>query len=182
MNRIIRISTVLSAVFKGLFFIALISPIIIWAFAPQSLDFLSSIGADYVYSLNTLISSHQLTVSQKLLAFGISLIPTSITLLILYKAFRLCDLYKKMIIYSERNAILLRSIAALLLLRQLVDPIYQALISVTLTWHNPPGKGVIAISLSNINIGMVILSFFILLIALIMHEGAKLQQDSASII
>lgn len=134
------------------------------------------------HALSVPVISTTFSLGQKFTAFCITLIPTTVTLAVFYRAIQLFDLYKHHVIYSPKNVALLRKIAGLLLLRQCIEPFYQALLTPVLTWHNPAGQRMIAISFTQINFGLLTLSFCILLISLIMQEGLKLKEDNAAFI
>jgi len=181
MNRIFTLSRGLSLMFKILFVATGLGTLLIWWFSPDSFQWLRQFGIS-MPALFVPIMSATLTHGQKLLAFSISLIPASITMLTFYRAIQLFDLYQHKVIFSSQNVMLLRKISSLLLIRQCIEPFYQALLSPVLTWHNPPGQTILAISFNDVNLGLLMLSFCILLVSLIMQEGLKIKEDNAAFI
>ncbi|CAN5374080.1 DUF2975 domain-containing protein [soil metagenome] len=121
--------------------------------------------------------THPISATTKIIGFFISLIPTSISLLILYFLIKLFRLYEQAIIFSLQNVKTIRNIGYALLCSEIIDPIYQALISILMTWSNRPGHLTIAISFSGVNIAMVLVAILTILISWIMAEGYRLQEE-----
>jgi hypothetical protein len=182
MQRIITLSTALSTLFKILIPITVLSLGLIWVYTPESLPLLQNLGLDPLHGFGQQIVSGELTMSQKYLAFLINGIPTSLTILMMIRALQLFSLYRKMEIFSQNNVMLLASIARLMILRQVIEPLYQALLSPTLTWHNPPGQKLIAIGLNSVNFGLLTLGICLLLVSAIMQEGLKMKTENAAFI
>lgn len=121
--------------------------------------------------------THPISTNTKIIGFLISLIPTSISLLILYYLIKLFRLYEQAIIFSLQNVKTIRNIGYALLCSEIIDPIYQALTSIVMTWPNGPGHRAISISLSGVNIAIVLVAILTILISWIMAEGYRLQEE-----
>lgn len=181
MHKIQLISRFFIWVFRAL---AIIIPLMFiggWLQAPDPVQFISAetgivfnaIPADLAAKI-----MHPLSPFTKFLGAVISLIPLAVKLFILYYLIRLFNLYRRGDIFTAPNVRLIKAIGFTLLIGQLVNPIYEALLSACLTWHNPPGHRITTITFSGANLSILLTALGILLIAWIMAEGCKLQDES----
>src|SRR3990167_8519691 len=83
--------------------------------------------------------------------------------------FQLFGLYKQAEIFSLKNVNYIKKIGYTLLIGQLLDPFYQALMTVNLTWSIHPK--ILAIGFSGTNIGIILMALLVILISWIMAEG-----------
>jgi len=95
-------------------------------------------------------------------------------LVFLIKLFRL---YEQGIIFALQAVSCLRRLGYVLLVSQVLQMVYDLLISLTVTWHNPIGHRMIVVSISGTNIAIVLASLLLLLISWIMAEACKLQAE-----
>lgn len=150
--------------------------ILFWIQAPSAIQLghqaivISEIPAS-IKILNTLTS---LT---KLYGFAVSPIPLTIKLLVLYFLIQLFRRYEQRNIFSIKNVNTIKSIGITLFIGQLINPIYQALLSFLLTWHNPVGERTVILGFSGSNLGILFTAMMIILISWIMREGYELQED-----
>lgn len=178
MNKIQRVSTF----FKWLFLIIGIAlpilSIIFWMNAPASITLVH-----HAFSINDIPKwksiqiLHPLSSTTKLLGFFINLIPLTISLCVLYFLIRLFQLYEKCEIFSLKNVRYIKYIGYTLFIGQLINPIYEALLSAALTWHNPHGERMAVISFSGTNMAILLTALLIILISWIMAEGHQLAED-----
>ncbi|EKD70101.1 MAG: hypothetical protein ACD_46C00636G0004 [uncultured bacterium] len=59
----------------------------------------------------------------------------------------------------------------------IINPVYEAILSAMLTWHNPQGERMAMISFTGTNLGIVLTALLIILISWIMAEGYKINED-----
>ncbi|MEI6242228.1 MAG: DUF2975 domain-containing protein [Chlamydiota bacterium] len=124
-----------------------------------------------------------LTSGQKFFAFLTSLIPLSISLIILYFLVKLFSLYESLIIFTEKNVKLIRNIGYTILFGEALHfIIYEPLFSLAVTFSNPPGQRMIKISIQGENIAWICAGFLLILISWIMNEGRKLQEEQEHIV
>lgn len=178
-----------SAFFKLLFQIAFIALLLVnsigWIYAPDKISLLdgsirlSVIPELYVNEQGSAIL-HILSVSEKLLGFLVSLIPVGIKLFILYSFIRLFKLYEQGQIFSGMHVRYIKNIGYSLLLSQIITPVYQGLMGLVLTWHNPPGERLVSMSMDQTNLGIMLIAFMIIFISWIMEEGCKLHEERTS--
>lgn len=180
MNKIQRVSIIFRVLFQIAFFALPLSLILFWLSAPSPI---------WQYNGITMMSVpqgikilHAFNWETRLLGLVISAIPASIHMLILYVLIKLFVLYEKGEIFSIANVNYIKNIGYLMLLDQLVNPIYQMLISGAMTWKNPKGYGIVEITLDQTNIYIVVAAVMIILISWIMAEGCKLREEHAFIV
>jgi hypothetical protein len=106
----------------------------------------------------------------------LSALSLSFTILILFYLSQLFDWYSKGDIFSKRHALCFKRIALVLIAAQFCRPILEGSIRFILTWFNPTGR-FMTISFDNANILALFSGIVILLIAMIMEEGYKINQE-----
>ena len=178
MDRIKRVSLFFRAVFQILFIALPVILVIAWVTSPESFVIMggvinmSFIPRSYVNNI-----LHILTPTDRLLGFGISSIPMLIELYILYSLIKLFGLYSKGEIFSVNNVRHIRNIGYALLVTQVVNPLYEGLMGVALTWHNPHGHRFASVTLDQTNLGIIFVALIVILISWIMAEGCKLREE-----
>lgn len=178
MGKIQRVSLFFRIIFQTIFIALPALLVVAWLTSPESLVMLGGvINLSFIprpYSSNIL---HELSTTDRLLGFGISAIPTAIALYILYSLIKLFKLYEKGEIFSINNVRYLRNIGYALLISQIISPIYEGLMGVALTWHNPPGHRFASITLNQTNVGIVFTALLVILISWVMAEGCRLREE-----
>jgi hypothetical protein len=120
----------------------------------------------------------ELSNTTKFLGFLVSLLPLSITMFILFLVSRLFYCFEHMEFFSATTVKSLKRIGFLIILNQtLIHAIYDALISLTLTFSNPPGYRIIEVSYGSAQINILIVGIIIILASWIMDEGRKMQEE-----
>lgn len=114
----------------------------------------------------------------RLIILAIQLLPLSITVIIFNKLSKLFSLYEKGTLFEEENIKLIKSISIYMILGELVQLIYQPLITAALTFNNPTGERFISITLGFANASTLITAFIILVASWILKEANQLQSDS----
>lgn len=118
----------------------------------------------------------------KLLGFLVSCIPLSIDMLMFYFLIQLFKLYERGEIFTSNNVKYLRNIGYAMLASQLVQPIYQALVTFVLTMNNPKGHRLISIGFGSTDIMLLLTASIIILISWVMAEGYKLNDEQKYIV
>jgi len=99
---------------------------------------------------------------------------------VLYFLIKLFRQYEKGEIFLIENVRYIRNIGYTLLIGQLLNPIYDGLISADLTWGNhyvQKGMRIASVTFDNTNITVLLTSLFIILISWIMAEGYQLRAE-----
>lgn len=158
-----------SRFFRWLFQMACIAlpilSVVFWINLPSSIELIHQ-----AFTVNDIPNSikilHTLSSNEKLVGFLISLMPMLVNLFILYCLIQLFRLYENYEIFTLKNVQYIQYIGYTLLIGQLIiNPIYEALLSVALTWHNPQGERMAVISFTGTNVGIVLIAFIIILIS-----------------
>lgn len=200
MNKIKQVSLFFRIIFQLLFIALPIFLIISWAYAPDELNLLAGIiklhaipsnysgmhtytapGAHFLppsSGVNDKAILHTLSTNEKIIGCLVSGIPTMLEMFILYCLIKLFKLYEKGRIFSIKHVKYIRNIGYALLAQQLLmEPIYQFVMGVVLTMHNPPQHRFASISFDQTNIAILLTSLLVILISWIMAEGYKLREE-----
>jgi hypothetical protein len=117
--------------------------------------------------------------SETLFSFGVAWIPTLLGMTIAFSLMRLFACYEQGAIFAEESIRHLRRVGAVMLLWAILNPLYQLLISFAVTFDNPVGERLIALSIGPDYFLNLIVSGIVFLIASIMQEGLKLKEEQA---
>lgn len=184
MIKIQRVSFLFKVLFQILFIALPVLLILAWATSPDSLVFLGGIlNMSFIPRAYTTAGTHggailhPLGNAERVFGFGLSALPTLIDLYIVYSLIKLFSLYEKGEIFSLNNVRRLRNIGYALFLGQILNPIYEGLMGIVLTWNNPPGQRFAAITLDQTNLGVLVMALLVILISWIMAEGCKLREE-----
>lgn len=183
MNKIKKVSTSFRILFQLAFIILPIISILVWVFAPTLFhynDLNNNVSLDFIPRSVQIL--HPLSPTLRWFGFLISLIPLIVSELLLLFLIKLFRLYEKGEIFSINNVKYIKNIGYILLLGQLVNPIYEGLISLVLTWNNPHGQRYISISFNGINVAIILVAILTILVSWIMAEGYKLHEEQKLIV
>lgn len=176
MNKIKNVSLFFRIVFQILFVASPIVLMIGWIQAPQPLRLFDSlIRMNFIP--NDYPVMHTLSVTERLLGFLVNMLPTAVELFILYSLIQLFKMYGKGEIFSLNNVRYIRNIGYALIVGQLINPIYQCLMGVVITIHNPHGYRYCSITVDQTNIGLLLMAVIVILVSWIMAEGCKLREE-----
>ncbi|AHE66646.1 DUF2975 domain-containing protein [Legionella oakridgensis] len=114
----------------------------------------------------------------RLLILAIEAMPVSITVLICHQLANLFHLYEQGYLFEEKNIRLIKNISIYMIIGELIQLIYQPLITLSLTFNNPVGERLVSISLGSTNLSTLITAFIILVASWIIKEAQQLQSDS----
>jgi hypothetical protein len=181
MNKIARVSR---AIRMALWVVMILLPVIValqWIFLEYFLDKEMFLPLGRVY-LSTLPLYLPLSWGTKALGFLVSLIPLTMDMLVVGLLIRLFGRYARGDIFTEETVGGIRHIGYVLLLGQALSPVYQALLTLVLTLPNPPGDRLVSIGLGSSNVSAVLTGLMIIVVAWIMDEGRRLQEDQALVI
>jgi hypothetical protein len=177
MNKIKRVSLFFRLLFQIMFVVLPLLLIVAWVVAPSAINLF---GLDInLFPAHSYPILHPLSVTTKVLGFLISMIPAGAGLFVLYFLIKLFSLYEKGEIFSILNVTYIRNVGYTLLIGQLVNPFYDAFMSLALTWGNPPHQGLrfVTITVDGTNVGIFLTALLVILISWIMAEGYKLREE-----
>ena len=118
-----------------------------------------------------------LPVQARLLAFIVSMLPSGIAMYGAWTMVRLFRLYETGQIFREANVCCFRDISRALMIWCVARFISEPLMSIALTLHHPPGQRMLAIGLRSVDITALLVGFVLAVIAWVMEEGRKLQEE-----
>lgn len=118
----------------------------------------------------------KLVLWQRIGAGLLSALSLSFTILILFYLSQLFGWYRKGDIFSKKHTCCFKYIALTLIAAQVFRPLLDGGMRLILTWFNPTGR-FMTISFDNANILALFSGVIILLIAMIMEEGYKINQE-----
>ncbi len=186
MSRIKRVSQIFRLLFIVVFFALPVLLALFWinAHAPLGPMPILGLGQNSGFVLNfipwniqKLPLMHELSIETKFFGFLISLIPEGIHLLVLYWLIKLFGLYEQGEIFSLANVKYIRNLGYTLLVGQVLNPIYDGLMSLNLMWGNPPGHRYATFSFGSPNVTVLATAFLVILISWVMAEGYKLREE-----
>lgn len=121
-----------------------------------------------------------LPIKIRLAGLMVSMIPILIDMSILYLLTRLFRLYQSHQIFSITSVRYTRRIGWMMLLYQLVEPIYVFLMMAVFTYHYPSGHYHAFVPLFNIpKLTAIVIAMLIILISWIMEEGHKIYEENS---
>lgn len=175
LNRIRRAGRVMSGLCSAIIFLLPVGIALIWAN-------LGALGPAFIAQVSRDVRIETLDVGSLLIGFAISMIPVSMLVYGLVQLRRLFSLYGKGVIFSNLHAVYLRGFALASILSVFLQILSGSLLSVLLTFQNPPGARHVTVSITSDHLGTVFLGSVLLVIAWIMVEGSKMAEDNAQIV
>jgi hypothetical protein len=118
-----------------------------------------------------------LPVSAQAMGFVVCMIPTGIAMLGAYHLMRLFGLYEQGLIFRSANVRCFKSLSRVLIWWFAGGMVERTLMGIALTLHNPPGHRILTISLGSPDLTALLLGIILAIIAWVMEEGRKLQED-----
>lgn len=178
MEKIARISRVLKGLFSALVLLMPLLWLLYWGFFNELLR-LNFAGNLYGVAVDKLPIRAPLSFWVRCLGFAVTLPGLAVELYALLKLRQLFSLYAGGRIFERENVGCIKALGFALLIGQALNPISQGLITVVLTFQNPPGQRMIQIGLSDANLTAIVCGLMIIVVAWIMDEGRKLQEEQA---
>jgi hypothetical protein len=173
-----RLST-LSRVVRGLALLAfpvLLSVPILLLLNPQMLF---PLGLGQTAGMNLAHLAHgELTLATRLRMAGSSLPLIAVGLALLWQLWALFGEYLRGAVFSARALQCLNRFAWLLLGLALAQPLSQALMSVAISWDNPPGQRVLMVHLSSNDYALALGALVFIAIARVMTEAARVAEEN----
>ena len=173
-NRIQITSRALKWVFIILLILNPIVLIIGWLQFPKPLFGASPISIAIMPDVAIL---NPVPIGNLLLGILLSMIPMICTMLVCYFLIKLFQAYESGSFFNNNGTTCFKRVAQFLFFRELINPFYQAAISATLTWHNPPGHRIAVASIGSDNLYSILIAAIVLLISWIMAEAYSIHQE-----
>ncbi|MBI2791206.1 MAG: DUF2975 domain-containing protein [Gammaproteobacteria bacterium] len=119
-----------------------------------------------------------LPLSSRIGAIFVSMISASFWMMALYYLIQLFKLYEQNKIFTDKNVFYFRKIGIALFSEVVARFLSEPLLALAVTFHNPPGQRMIAISFGVPDFYALVFSGIVILIAWVMHEGKQLKEET----
>ena len=119
-----------------------------------------------------------LSLTHRFIILVIDLLPLSITIMICHKLAKLFLLYEQGHLFEKENIQLIKYIGLYMIGGELIQLIYQPLISTALSFNNAVGERFASITLGTTNVSTLITGFIILVASWIIQEAHQLKSDA----
>ncbi|MEZ8107476.1 DUF2975 domain-containing protein [Vibrio splendidus] len=167
---------------QSLFVLTPIMVCYFWLTVETPYDFISSTGIFYLtYDIGN-YTMLPLTMATRIVAAFTSLLMSSILMYALMVLIRLFRNYERGEIFSLENAMSYQKLGYSLFYWVLGSVIYGSLMSVILSFNNPPGERIFEISFVGMDLLTLILGIIILIISWVMKEGYILADEHSQTI
>jgi len=124
------------------------------------------------------LSPSELSIKLQILGFLASLFPLSAFFYGVLQLKKLFSFYEKGMIFSLEHVSIFKKLAKALTLWVVFSIIYESVKSVIFSINNPEGSRVLQVGIDSNQVILLIVSVIILLIAKIMDEGRKIDEES----
>jgi hypothetical protein len=169
--RIQNVSGKFSALFSFLIICTPVSILLFWLFF-NSIP--ASFKGDLPLSINDTLPLLTLT-----LAFFVCMIPGSVTVYALLTLKELFKLYENAVVFSAANVKCFRRLGYTMIIWVLAKIISTSLLSIVLSFNNPPGERQLVVQFSSTDIATLVIGAIVLVISWVMNEACKLNEEQA---
>lgn len=179
MNKIKIVSRIMQIIFLLMLILTPIAYILFWStegnqvFAQLNWN-MSNIPA----SMWEKMTQGEIPQDTRIVAFIISLIPIFTFMFLYFYLTKLFGAYGRGEIFTEQTVKYIRNCGVTLLLWQFLYPLYQILLTFTLSINNLPGQRFIAVSISTAQARDLVISIVIILISWIMQRAVSLEEEA----
>jgi hypothetical protein len=118
-----------------------------------------------------------LPVSARFMGFLVTMMPTAVAICGAFYLMRLFRLYAQGNIFRPSNVECFKKLSRVLIWWFVVGIVHRSLLSVALTLHNPPGHRIFSLGIGSPDLTALLLGGILAVIAWVMEEGRKLQED-----
>jgi hypothetical protein len=118
-----------------------------------------------------------LPATARFMGFLVTMIPTAVAMCGAFYLMRLFHLYEQGNIFRPSNVQCFKKLSRVLIWWFAVGIIHRSLLSVALTLHHPPGHRIITLGIGSPDLTALLLGGILAVIAWVMEEGRKLQED-----
>ncbi|WP_461210066.1 DUF2975 domain-containing protein [Desulfocurvus sp. DL9XJH121] len=115
----------------------------------------------------------------RVLGFAASMLAGGLDMAVMLYLSRLFGEFAGGEVFTARAAALLRRAGLFLVLAQAAEPVSAALCSLAATMGNPPGRHMVAVSLSDVDVFTVVLGLALFFAARLMDEARELREADA---
>lgn len=142
-------------------------------------EWLLQLGMGQASGLNlSYLAKGGVTLAARMRLAAASLPSVALGLALLWQLWALFGEYLCGAVFSPRALACLRRFGALLVALAVVQPLSQALMSVAISWDNPPGQRVLSIAISSNDYALVLGALVFVAIARVMTEAARVAEEN----
>lgn len=109
---------------------------------------------------------------------AVTLLPVGLGLALLWQLWSLFGEYLRGDVFGSRALTCLRRFATLLFALSLAQPLAEALMSIAISWDNPPGQRQVLVAISSDNYALVLGALVFMAIARVMTEAARVAEEN----
>ncbi|ACD30873.1 DUF2975 domain-containing protein [Francisella tularensis] len=174
MQNLQKTSKFYKIVFKIIFILIVISVPCFWAFAQQ--DYIPSIIDTAQLYIDEI--SHPLSLDTRIIGFLVSLIPVSVILYILALLIKLFANYERLEVFSYEVVSIYKRLGWGLVYYFIAQIIFEPLISLTLSYHNPVGERFFSLSIDTNEIVALLCGGVIITISKVMQKAHEIAEEN----
>lgn len=177
MNKIQKYSRRVRHILQFLFIIIPIATVYYWLTIQTDSDFLIQIGLIEPGQQIQAFTQAPLTLSTRLWALLASLLPCGVVMYALNQLIALFRRYEQADIFSVLTVSYYQKLGYVFFYWALASFIYRGLISVALSFNNPPGERVLTLSFGSMDLMVILCGFVVLIISWVMKEAQKIADE-----
>ena len=125
---------------------------------------------------NALVMPESLNLLSRIMGFTLSVIPVALLIVGLFSLIKFLDNLQESDYFNHQNSIYLGKFASMLLWSTLVRPITDALVTVTITFNNPPGQRSVSFNLGTDEITGMFFGVLILVLSKLIAASKEPRQ------
>ena len=125
---------------------------------------------------------HDLSDMARFMGFIVSLLPNAVIIYGIVKLRRLFSLYEKGMIFSKDNVGCFRGMGWALIVLVVAGTVSSTLLSVVLTFANPPGQRMFTVGIGSGDFTTLVLGLAVLLVSWAMDEGRRIAEEQEQFI
>lgn len=131
---------------------------------------------------SVLLSMEFISTTQLILAAAITISASMLGVYALWQLRSLFALFSQGVVFSSETTRRLNLFGIALLASTLLRPIVTTILSVVLTWGNPPGQRSVVVSLGSSDFMLLVFATTFLVITWVFREGQRLSQENAEFV
>lgn len=161
--------------FKTIFLLVIVLVPLFWVCVQTYFDFFGSIGISQSF---TSYVSHKLSLITRVFTLFVSLIPTLAVLNIIELLIRLFNCYEHLEVFSSKVVSIYKSLGNALVYWFIAKLIYGPLITLTLSYNNPPGERFIGVSIDTLDFLALVTGAIVIAIASVMQKAKEISEEN----
>lgn len=162
-------------IFQFLVYFLPVAVIYFWLTVETPFDFLTSMG---VIEFHLEGQNAPLTFGTRACALLANLLLLSIVLYAFRLLAKLCHYYEAEQIFTLETTLIYQKLGKCLFYWVAGSVVYNSVMSIILSYHNPPGERVFTLGFSGSDVFAIFVGVLVLMISWVMHEGQKVVNEN----